>query len=81
MVEDVLKKGNLITVAELKRKLPRQVMHDTVIQVLDYLQISGKIMIGTKGVLWIFTKSKKLVFLLDTFRYLTYNCIYQIEVE
>jgi len=61
MVEEVLKKDKeLITVAELKRRLPRQVMHQTLLQILDYLQISGKIVIGTKGILWVFTERKEL---------------------
>ncbi len=61
MVEETLKKSEgLLTLAELKRKLPKQVMHQTLIQILDYLQISGKILIGTKGILWIFTERKEL---------------------
>jgi len=60
MVEEILKSGELMTLAELKRKLPRKVMHQTLIQILDYLQISGKIIIGTKGVLWIFVERKEL---------------------
>ena len=61
MVEDVLKNaGGLMTIAELKRRLPRKVMHQTLLQVLDYLQVSGKIVIGTKGVLWVFTERKEL---------------------
>ena len=61
MVEDTLKKsGELLTIAELKRKLPKQVMHQTLIQILDYLQLGGKILIGTKGILWIYTERKEL---------------------
>lgn len=60
MVEDVLKNTGLISIADLKRKLPKQVMHQTLIQILDYLQISGKILMGTKGILWIFTERKEL---------------------
>lgn len=61
MVEETLKEaGELITLAELKRKLPRKVMHQTLTQILDYLQISGKIIIGTKGILWVFTERKEL---------------------
>ena len=61
MVEDTLKEtGEVITLAELKRRLPRKVMHQTLVQILDYLQISGKIVIGTKGILWIFTERKEL---------------------
>ncbi len=60
MVEDALKDGELITLADLKRKLPKKVMHQTLLQILDYLQVSGKIVIGTKGVLWVFTERKEL---------------------
>lgn len=62
MVENFLKKNSdiPISVAELKRRLPRKVMHNTLIQILDYLQISGKIVIGTKGILWIFSERKEL---------------------
>lgn len=60
MVENVLKKGELITLAQLKKSLPKQVMHQTLIQILDYLQLSGKIIIGTKGILWIFTERREL---------------------
>lgn len=61
MVEDALKSANeLVTVAELKRRLPKKVMHQTLIQILDYLQLSGKILIGTKGILWVFTERKEL---------------------
>lgn len=61
MVESVLKDaGQVITLAELKRRLPRKVMHQTLIQILDYLQMSGKIIIGTKGILWVFTERKEL---------------------
>ena len=61
MVEETLKNaGEIINLAELKRRLPKQVMHQTLIQILDYLQFSGKIVIGTKGILWVFTERKEL---------------------
>lgn len=61
MVEDILKTaGEVMPVAELKRRLPRKVMHQTLLQILDYLLWSGKIIIGAKGVLWIFTERKEL---------------------
>lgn len=61
MVEKTLKEaGELITLAELKRRLPRKVMHQTLLQILDYLQVSGKIIIGTKGILWVFAERKEL---------------------
>ncbi len=61
MVEKTLKEaGEVITLAELKKRLPKKVMHQTLIQVLDYLQYSGKILIGTKGILWVFAERKEL---------------------
>ena len=60
MVEEVLKEGDLISVAELKKRLPRKVMHQTLMQILDYLQYSGKIVIGTKGILWIYMDNKEI---------------------
>lgn len=61
MVESIIKNaGEVISVAEVKRRLPKKVMHQTLLKVLDYLQYSGKILIGTKGVLWIFTERKEL---------------------
>jgi cobalamin-dependent methionine synthase I len=61
MVEDTLKQAKeTIKVAELKRRLPKQVMHSTLIQILDYLQDSGKILIATKGVVWIYRPPAEL---------------------
>ena len=61
MVEETLKNaGQMLTVAEVKRKLPKKVMHNTLLQILDYLQLSGKILITTKGVLWIYEGREKL---------------------
>ena len=61
MVEQTLKEiGEVINLAELKKRLPRKVMHQTLNQILDYLQISVKILIGTKGILWIYAERKEL---------------------
>ncbi len=61
MVEDTLKHAKeMIKIAELKRRLPKQVMHSTLIQILDYLQESGKILIATKGVVWIYRPPAEL---------------------
>ena len=61
MVEQILKEeGEIIPLAELKRRLPKKVMHQTLLQILDYLQISGKILIGTKGILWVHAELKEL---------------------
>lgn len=55
MVENILKKmeGSVITIAELKRKLPRQVNHNTLMLILHYLEKSNKIIAGLKGITWI----------------------------
>lgn len=61
MVEETIKEAReVISIAELKRLLPRKVMHQTLLQIIDYLQLSGKVMVGTKGVLWIFTEREEL---------------------
>ncbi|MCD4739756.1 hypothetical protein K8R43_01035 [archaeon] len=61
MIERTIEKaGEPLTLAELKRKLPRKVMHSTLLAVLDYLQESGKIIITTKGVVWIFAPRKEI---------------------
>ena len=61
MVEQTLKNaGEILSVAELKRRLPKKIMHTTLLYVLDYLQIGGKVIIGTKGVLWVFVERKEL---------------------
>ena len=55
MVEEVLKKMNesVITIAELKRKLPKQVNHNTLMIILYYLEKSNKIAVTLKGITWI----------------------------
>ena len=55
MVEDTLKNGeeSVITVAELKRRVPRQVNHNTLKVILEYLEISNKIVVTMRGITWI----------------------------
>jgi len=61
MVEEALKNAQLtMTREQLKKKLPKKVMHQTLNIVLDYLERSGKIMDGRKGLLWIYNPSPKL---------------------
>ena len=61
MVEDTLKKTNtLLTREELKGKLPKKVMHQTLNLILEYLEEGGKIFDGRKGILWIYNPSPKL---------------------
>lgn len=44
----------------IKRALEGKIMHQTLNIILDYLETSGKIHIGEKGVVWTFNPSKKL---------------------
>lgn len=61
MVEKVLKNANnLMTREELKAKLPVKIMHQTLNVILKYLEDSGKILDGRKGILWIYNPSPKL---------------------
>ena len=61
MVEDVLKKANkLMTREGLKDRLPTKIMHQTLNVILKYLEDSGKILDGRKGILWIYNPSPKL---------------------
>ncbi|MEK6983553.1 MAG: hypothetical protein AABX33_03185 [Nanoarchaeota archaeon] len=67
MVEDYLKKHRdiPIKIAELKRKLPKQVMHQTLKVILQYLWESGKIIYGPKGVQWIYSESEHIKKMLE----------------
>ena len=61
MVEETIKNAKeVISVAELKRRLPRQVNHYTLKAILRYLQASGKIEFTPDGVVWIFTPREDL---------------------
>jgi len=62
MVEHTLKaaEGSIITVAELKRKLPKQINHNMFKVVLEYLEESGKIYVGMKGICWVHNPSRKM---------------------
>ncbi len=61
MVENTLSKaGELLTIGKLKRILPKQVMHQTLMAVIDYLEYSGKIVVNDDRVLWAFKPQSKL---------------------
>ena len=61
MVESALRKANnLMTREELKNKVPTKIMHQTLNVILQYLEDSGKILDGRKGILWIYNPSPKL---------------------
>lgn len=62
MVENTLKnmEESVVTVAELKRKLPRQVNHNTLKVILEYLEISNKIVVTMRGITWIHNPNHNL---------------------
>ena len=61
MVESVLKDAReVIKVSELKKRLPKKTMHSTLLQILDYLQESVKILFTSKGVIWIYRSHAEL---------------------
>jgi len=62
MVEDTIKKApnSVISIAELKRLLPKQVNHQTLMIILEYLERSNKIAVTLKGITWIHNENNKL---------------------
>ena len=62
MIEDVFKnlEESVITIAELKRRLPRQVNHNTLKVVLEYLELSNKIVVTIRGITWIHNPNPNL---------------------
>ncbi|MFH1010519.1 MAG: hypothetical protein V1784_04710 [bacterium] len=66
MVEKVLQDADVaISKSELQRRLPKQVMRQTLIIILKYLEEKGVIMIGKKGVLWVHNENPKMKRLLE----------------
>jgi hypothetical protein len=62
MVEDFLKfhRDLPLKLSEIKKQLPKQVMHETLKIILDYLWRSGKIIYGPKGIQWIYSEPEHL---------------------
>ena len=62
MVEDFLRKHRDIPmkISEIKKELPKQIMHQTLLIILEYLWKSGKIIYGPRGVQWIYTSPEHL---------------------
>ena len=67
MVEDILRKHRDIPmkISELKKKLPKKIMHQTLIVILEYLWRSGKIIYGPKGIQWIHSTPEHLSKMLE----------------
>ncbi|WP_199724067.1 hypothetical protein [Methanohalophilus sp. RSK] len=49
-----------IPVAELKKQLPKQVNHNTLKTILEYLEESNKIAVSIKGITWIHNDHHRL---------------------
>jgi hypothetical protein len=67
MVEEFLEKHRdlPLQISEIKEKLPRQVMHQTLKLILEYLWKSGKIIYGPRGIQWIYTEPEHLKKMLE----------------
>ncbi len=66
MVENVLKEvKEPLSKNEIKRRLPSKVMHQTLNIILEYLEGSGKIMSGSKGIIWIFNENSRFKKILE----------------
>lgn len=67
MVEDFLKKHRDIplSLSDIKNKLPKQIMHQTLKVILEYLWASGKIIYGPRGIQWIYSEPDHLKKMLD----------------
>ena len=62
MVEKTLKnmQESVVTIAELKRKLPKKVNHNTLKVILEYLESSNKIAVSLKGITWIHNTNPRM---------------------
>lgn len=62
MVENFLRdnKDLPISFSDLKKRLPKQVMHQTLKLILEYLWRSGKIIYGPRGIQWIYSEPQHL---------------------
>ena len=62
MVEHILENMNesVIKISELKKLLPKQVNHNTLIIILQYLEESNKIAVSIKGISWIHNNNSNL---------------------
>ena len=55
MVEETIQKLNesVVSIPQIKRNLPKQVNHNTLRVILEYLEKSNKIAVSLKGITWI----------------------------
>lgn len=62
MVENTLKNStdSVVTIAQIKRIVPKKINHYTLKHILAYLEESNKIYICIKGITWIHNTNKNL---------------------
>lgn len=62
MVESAIENsdGSAISIPALKKTLPRQVNHNTLMVILDYLERSNKIMVSLRGITWVLNTNRNL---------------------
>ena len=62
MVENTLMNmdKSIFKVADIKRELPKQVNHQTLMIILSYLEECNKILVTIKGITWIHNTSPRL---------------------
>ncbi len=62
MVEKYLqeRRDTPLTMSELRKGLPKRVMHPTLKIILEYLWRSGKIIYGPRGIQWIYAEPEHL---------------------
>lgn len=66
MAEETIRRAKqVLSIAELKRRLPRKVNHSTLKVILTYLQKSGKIEFTPDGMVWIFMPKEDIALLLS----------------
>jgi hypothetical protein len=63
MVENTLRgmDDGAVRIPDLKRALPKQVNHNTLINILDYLEESNKIAVGVRGITWVHNDNPRLM--------------------
>jgi hypothetical protein len=62
MVENALinMKESIFSMAGIKKALPKQINHNVLKKILEYLEYSNKIAVSIKGISWIFNPNKRL---------------------
>jgi hypothetical protein len=62
MVEKIIESSeeSILTIPEIKKRLPRQVNHNTLMVILKYLEESNKIIVTLRGITWIHNTNSNL---------------------